>query len=139
MVNFNDLGTSITTLYAFMIINNWPAITDTMVNATGANWPRVYFMVFYIFVQWIILNIVIAMMLDVFTNVESELDKEFSNLANVKRLMHAKSKMTDARFKEICDTVNQELLEEEIERSNLDKKALLAQIEDRHREADKRQ
>jgi len=35
MVNFNDLGNSITTLYAFMIINNWPAITDTMVNATG--------------------------------------------------------------------------------------------------------
>ena len=89
MVNFNDLGNSITTLYAFMIINNWPAMTDMMVNATGENWPRVYFMVFYVLVQWIILNIVIAMMLDVFTNVENELDKEFKNLANVKRLMAA--------------------------------------------------
>jgi len=66
------------------------------------------------------------MMLDVFTNVESELDTEFGNLANVKRLMAAKSKMSDARFKEICDRVNQDILEEEIERSNLDKKALLA-------------
>ena len=35
MVNFNDLGTSMVTLYAFMIINNWPAITDTMVGVSG--------------------------------------------------------------------------------------------------------
>ena len=50
LVNFNDLGSSMVTLYAFMIINNWPAITDTMVNASGEVWPRVYFMVFYILV-----------------------------------------------------------------------------------------
>lgn len=69
MVNFNDLGTSIVTLYAFMIINNWPAITDMMCAASGDIWPRIFFMVFYVFVQWIILNIVIAMMLDIFCNV----------------------------------------------------------------------
>ena len=134
MVNFNDLGNSITTLYAFMIINNWPAMTDMMVNATGENWPRVYFMVFYVLVQWIILNIVIAMMLDVFTNVENELDKEFKNLANVKRLMAAQKTMDSSRFKGICDNVNKEILEEEIERNNLDKKALIATIEERQRE-----
>lgn len=34
-------------------------------------------MIFYVFVQWIILNIVIAMMLDIFCNVSVEMDKEF--------------------------------------------------------------
>lgn len=69
LVNFNDMGQSMVTLYAFMIINNWPAITDMMVGVSGEIWPRIYFMIFYVFVQWIILNIVIAMMLEIFTNV----------------------------------------------------------------------
>ena len=76
LINFNDLGMAMNTLYAFMIINNWPAMTDMMVNASGEVWPRIYFMAFYILVQWILLNIVIAMMLDIFTNVESQLDTE---------------------------------------------------------------
>jgi len=35
LVNFNDLGSSMVTLYAFMIINNWPAMTDMMCNVSG--------------------------------------------------------------------------------------------------------
>ena len=50
MVNFNDLGMAMNTIYAFMIINNWPAITDMMVGASGHVWPRIYFMAFYIVV-----------------------------------------------------------------------------------------
>ena len=86
LVNFNDLGMAINTLYAFMIINNWPAITDMMVGTSGSVWPRIYFMVFYILVQWILLNIVIAMMLDIFTSVDDELDVEFTRLENIKKL-----------------------------------------------------
>lgn len=86
LVNFNDLGMSIHTLFAFMIINNWPAITDMMVNVSGDVWPRIYFMVFYVIVQWIILNIVVAMMLDVFTSVEGELDGEVNRLSNIKKI-----------------------------------------------------
>ena len=86
------------TLYSFMIINNWPAITDTMVNASGKVWPRIFFMIFYILVQWIILNIVIAMMLDIFTNVESEMDTEFDRLNNIKKLMVKQEKMGKSNF-----------------------------------------
>ena len=87
MVNFNDLGQSMVTLYAFMIINNWPAMTDMMVGVSGKIWPRIYFMVFYVFVQWIILNIVIAMMLEIFTNVQSEQDNEFAKTKSIHKLM----------------------------------------------------
>ena len=44
-------------------------------------------MVFYIFVQWIILNIVIAMMLEIFDNVAGEMEDEFSHITNIKTLM----------------------------------------------------
>ena len=83
MINFNDLGSSIVTLYAFMIINNWPAITDMMCAASGDIWPRIFFMAFYVIVQWIILNIVIAMMLDIFCNVSAHMDNEFMKLGHI--------------------------------------------------------
>jgi hypothetical protein len=74
------------TLFSFMIINNWPAITDTMVNVSGSVMPRVFFMVFYIFVQWIILNIIIAMMIDIFCTVAKDMDKEYDRLKNITQL-----------------------------------------------------
>ena len=43
-------------------------------------------MIFYVFVQWIILNIVIAMMLDIFTSVSAEMDSEFDQLEHIKKL-----------------------------------------------------
>jgi len=105
LINFNDLGSSIVTLFSFMIINNWPAITDMMVGAAGGAWPRVFFMVFYVFVQWIILNIVIAMMLDIFTNVSSEMDLEFERLDHIKGLMAKEKKMGKNHFEQYCKEI----------------------------------
>ena len=42
--------------------------------------------------------------------------------------------MDGSRFNGICDNVNKEILEEEIEKNNLDKKALIATIEERQRD-----
>jgi hypothetical protein len=127
LVNFNDLGMSIHTLYAFMIINNWPAMTDMMVNAAGEVWPRIYFMVFYVIVQWIILNIVVAMMLDVFTSVEKELDCEVDRLSNIKKLQAKKSKLGDAdQFSHFCNRVNEKILKEEVEKNKMQQKVLAA-------------
>ena len=129
LVNFNDLAMSVHTLFAFMIINNWPAMTDMMVNASGQKWPRVYFMVFYILVQWIVLNIVIAMMLDIFSCVSEELDQEFDKLGSVKRLMRVQERMGTRRFVELCRSVNRKILLEEIEKNDLLKKALVSEAD----------
>ncbi len=127
LVNFNDLGMSIHTLYAFMIINNWPAITDMMVNVSGEVWPRIYFMVFYVIVQWIILNIVVAMMLDVFTNVEGELDTEVNRLSNIKKIAAKRKSMPDAeQFRHFCNRVNEKILREEVEKNKMQQKVLQA-------------
>ncbi len=123
LVNFNDLGMSINTLYAFMIINNWPAMTDMMVGASGAVWPRIYFMAFYILVQWILLNIVIAMMLDIFTAVDDELDVEFTRLENIKKLQKMEKQMGQSRFREYCDQANEVVMREVIDSSELAKRA----------------
>merc|ERR1712060_969433 len=97
--------------HAFMIINNWPAITDMMVNcADGDIWPRIYFMVFYVLVQWIILNIVIAMMLEIFCSVEGNMDTEFGRLQNIKKLRSLEKQVGTNRFREFCDGVNERIM-----------------------------
>lgn len=128
LVNFNDLGMAMNTLYAFMIINNWPAITDMMVNASGSVWPRIYFMAFYILVQWILLNIVIAMMLDIFTNVETQLDSEEKRIGTVHKLMKLQKQMGAQRFERYCDDVNETILRDEVDKSNLKKRFVEQQV-----------
>ena len=121
LVNFNDLGSSMVTLYAFMIINNWPAMTDMMVNNTSGGdqaWPRIYFMLFYIIVQWIILNIVIAMMLEIFCSVEGEMDLTFDRLENIKKLKKMQKKM-GAGFEGYCNDVNLHLMRETVDKAEM--------------------
>lgn len=128
LVNFNDLGMSIHTLYAFMIINNWPAITDMMVGASGEVWPRVFFMVFYIIVQWIVLNIVIAIMLELYTNVDGEVEQDFNRLNKVKKLMAMQKKLGDRTFKHYCDEVNEKIMRKEVDKHKLERRASKAQL-----------
>ena len=59
-------------------------------------------MIFYVFVQWIILNIVIAMMLDIFSNVSVEMDKEFEKLDHIKKLQAKQRQMGEANFARYC-------------------------------------
>ena len=110
------------TLFSFMIINNWPAITDMMVNASGEVWPRIFFMVFYILVQWIILNIVIAMMLDIFCTTDSEVEKEFKRGEYISRLQAIQKRVGIARFNEYCQDMNHRLMKEEVDSSELVKR-----------------
>jgi len=99
LINFNDLGSAIVSLFSFMIVTPGPAITEIMVSASGGEiWPRVYYMVFFLLVQWIILNIVIAMILDIFTNVSEEMDHEFVQLENMKKLQALEIKMGKSNF-----------------------------------------
>ena len=122
LVNFNDLGQSMVTLYAFMIINNWPAMTDMMVGVSGDVWPRIYFMIFYVFVQWIILNIVIAMMLEIFTNVSAEQEIEFETTKTIHKLMEHQKRLGEHRFEQVCDEINEDIMREEVNKSKLIKR-----------------
>ena len=81
-------------------------------------------MVFYIFVQWIILNIVIAMMLEIFDNVAGEMEDEFKHITNVKNLMKKQSELGNNRFEQLCDEVNEAIMKEEVNNSELCKRSL---------------
>ena len=66
--------------------------------------------------------IVIAMMLDIFTGVEKDLDESQAKMENLHELMELQRKMGDRRFDEYCDRVNEKLLKEEVDKSEQDKR-----------------
>mmetsp|Transcript_4748 Transcript_4748/g.6258 ORF Transcript_4748/g.6258 Transcript_4748/m.6258 type:complete len:315 (+) Transcript_4748:1409-2353(+) len=126
LINFNDLSNSLSALYTYMIISNSPPSTTMYVNALGGErWPRVYFWLFYILMSWIVLNIIIAMIIDVYDNVENELGATFGNLKKVKQLMAVEKRIGQAEFRALCDQVNKKLLVEEVERVELENKAVI--------------
>lgn len=76
-------------------------------------------MVFYIFVQWIILNLVVAMMLEIFTNVSDEQDAEFDKQKNIHKLIAHQKRLGNHRFEQIMDEVNEDIMREEVNKSTL--------------------
>lgn len=70
-MNFNDLFSSFVTLFALMVVNNWFVIVAMFEAVTGSVWVRVYFLLFYFFSVIVVLNIVVAFAIDMYSSVES--------------------------------------------------------------------
>ena len=66
LMNFNDFGASFVTLFHIMIVNNWFVTCDMFSDIVGNNWPRVYFISFWVFTVLIMLNLVISFVLEIY-------------------------------------------------------------------------
>lgn len=69
LLNFNDFGGSFITLFHQMIINNWFVTVNMYSEVMGPKskfWVRTYFIFFWICIVLIQLNIVIAIVLEIF-------------------------------------------------------------------------
>jgi len=70
LMNFNDLMSSLVTLFALIVVNNWMVITAMCVDVKGGNTIyRYYFVLFYYFGVIIGLNIIIAFAIDMYAAV----------------------------------------------------------------------
>lgn len=63
--NFNNILRSYVLLFELMIVNNWYIAMNGFTSASGTQWTRVYFMIFFL-VSVIIVAIVISFILDAF-------------------------------------------------------------------------
>ena len=59
------------TLFGYMVVNNWFITVGMYVDITGTTWTRVYFISFYVLSVAVILNIVVAFAIDMYSSVES--------------------------------------------------------------------
>ena len=67
-MNFNDFGSSCVTLFAQMVVNNWYNTCNLCCDVIGANWPRAYFIAFWIATVLIMLNLVVSFVLEIYSN-----------------------------------------------------------------------
>eukprot|EP00929_Paragymnodinium_shiwhaense_P066655 TRINITY_DN3345_c0_g1_i2.p1 TRINITY_DN3345_c0_g1~~TRINITY_DN3345_c0_g1_i2.p1 ORF type:complete len:805 (+),score=209.38 TRINITY_DN3345_c0_g1_i2:118-2532(+) len=73
-LNFNDFLSGMVTLFVLMIVNNWFIIAHGFLLASGTKWSQVFFISFYVVVNLVVLNIVLALILDCFGTVRDELE-----------------------------------------------------------------
>ena len=60
-----------------MVINNWFVIDNMLCLVLGNNWPKLFCFSFIMIVVWIMLNLMIAFMLEIHGNVSEEVEKEW--------------------------------------------------------------
>ena len=73
LINFNDLYSSMVTLFHILVVNNWNQTTDMFCVITDSTWPRLYFTTFWIICTLIMLNIVISFVLEIYGSIGDEI------------------------------------------------------------------
>jgi hypothetical protein len=63
--NFNDFGSSLVMLFILLVGNNWNIFQEAFVYLTN-DAARIYFISFYLFAVLVIMNLVVALILDAF-------------------------------------------------------------------------
>lgn len=67
-MNFNDFGASIVTLFHIMIVNNWYVTCDMFCIVKENNFPRMFFVAFWVLTVLIMLNLVISFVLEIYSD-----------------------------------------------------------------------
>lgn len=76
-INFNDFNNSLVTLFVLMVFNNWVVIAEALVIASGWKYTSIlYVLTFFFIVNLIVLNILVALILDCHLHVLEEMDED---------------------------------------------------------------
>lgn len=65
--NFNDFASGLVTLFELLIVNNWWVIAEMYTDVVQNKWSRLYFASFYFWAVLIVINLVVAFVIDMFT------------------------------------------------------------------------
>ena len=87
LMNFNDFGSSIITLFHIMVVNNW-WMTTNMLSAIydGAIWPKIFLASFWVFTVLNVTNLIIANVLEIYDSRLDEVESLFEKRKDTKAL-----------------------------------------------------
>ena len=73
LLNFNSFASSLVTLFHFMVINNWFLTITMYIKVTDLVMPpAIFFVTFWCSVVLVLLNVLISLILEIYTSVEPE-------------------------------------------------------------------
>lgn len=77
LMNFNDFLSSFVTLFHIMVVNNWFLTCNMYCAVMGRTTPRLFFISFWVVTVLIMLNLVIAFMIEIYESAQEDTDNEF--------------------------------------------------------------
>ena len=87
MMSFNDFYAAMVTLFHILVENNWNTTTAMYTDILGNNWPRVYFVSYWLVVNMIMLNIIISFVLEIYTTVGEDIQAHHVKMLYASQLM----------------------------------------------------
>ena len=83
LMNFNDFGMSMVTLFHFMVVNNWWVTTNMLSDITDSHWPRVFVATFWVLVVLVVANLILANVIEIQDNRSDNVHKAFRKRRNI--------------------------------------------------------
>ena len=78
LMNFNDFGAAIIVLFQQMVVNNWWVVVNMITDVVGhAILVRLWFVSFWVITVLILVNIMVAIVLEIYGSVSAEVDIKF--------------------------------------------------------------
>jgi len=74
LFNFNDYPSGMVTLFNLLVMGNWQVWMESYWQLTGSSWSLIYFVSFYLISVLLLLNLIVAFVLEAFF-AEMELEK----------------------------------------------------------------
>lgn len=103
-MNFNDFGASLVTLFAQMVVNNWYITCDMMMFVTQSRWPALFFVAFWIVQVNMMLNVVIAFVMEIYNSVSEDLSIEYARREYV---LHLQSEFQNSNIAQPRNSVDE--------------------------------
>lgn len=77
LMNFNDFGASLITLFHLSIVNNWYVTCNLYCYTLKSSWPRLFFVSWWITTVLILQNLIISFVMEIYGSTNSEVESEF--------------------------------------------------------------
>ena len=115
-MNFNDFGAGMIVLFHQMVVNNWFVTVDMYTNIMGEAsfmWVRAYFVLFWITIVLIQLNIIIAVVLEIFGSVADQVNDYMHHVQVSKKLKKELEGYSEKEIKERIEEARRFIIEEQ--------------------------
>ena len=86
LMNFNDQGASIVTLFHISIVNNWYVTVNMFRQALGSNWPVLYFVIWWAVSVLVLQNLIIAFVMEIYGQTTEQVENEFKRRSAVQKI-----------------------------------------------------
>ncbi|KAL6614740.1 hypothetical protein ACP70R_037010 [Stipagrostis hirtigluma subsp. patula] len=91
LFNFNDYPSGMVTLFNLLVMGNWQIWMESYEHLTGSSWSLIYFISFYLISVLLLLNLIVAFVLEAFF---AEMELEKAGEADLQGFLSPRKKQT---------------------------------------------